>query len=129
MSKQAGNHLWHGRFAEGPAEALMRFTESRHIDRVLAVDDIKGSRAHVQGLAKGGILTASEAAAVDAALATALEEIETGSFVWHDSDEDIHTAVERRVTELAGDAGAKLHTGRSRNDQVATDFRLYCKRR
>jgi argininosuccinate lyase len=121
-------HLWHGRFAEGPADAMMRFTESRNIDRVLAVDDIKGSRAHVKGLAKGGILTADEAASIDSALVQAFEEITAGTFEWKESDEDIHTAVERRVTELAGDAGAKLHTGRSRNDQVATDFRLFCKR-
>lgn len=126
-TEHEGNHLWHGRFADGPADALMRFTESRSIDRVLAVDDIKGSRAHVKGLAKGGILSADEAAAIDAALVQTLDEMQGGQFEWRESDEDIHTAVERRVTELAGDAGAKLHTGRSRNDQVATDFRLFCK--
>jgi argininosuccinate lyase len=123
-----GSHLWHGRFADGPSDAMMRFTESRNIDRVLAVDDIQGSRAHVKGLAKGGLLSAAEAQAIDDALAQTLAEITEQRFAWQESDEDIHTAVERRVTELAGDAGAKLHTGRSRNDQVATDFRLFCKR-
>jgi argininosuccinate lyase len=106
----------------------MRFTESRYIDRQLFVDDIQGSRAHIKGLAKGGLLTKDELNAIDAALVTTLEEMQNGRFEWQDTDEDIHTAVERRVTEIAGDAGAKLHTGRSRNDQVATDFRLYCKR-
>lgn len=128
-TENEGSHLWHGRFAGGPSDALMAFTESRLIDRRLFEDDIKGSRAHIRGLEKGGVLTADEANAVDAALQQTLEEMKSGSFEWRQSDEDIHTAVERRVTELAGEAGAKLHTGRSRNDQVTTDLRLYCKRR
>ena len=128
MSKSEGSHLWHGRFAEGPADAMMRFTESRLVDRVLASDDIAGSRAHAKGLVRGGLLTSAEGAAIDGALVVVEQEMTDGSFEWMESDEDIHTAVERRVTELAGDAGGKLHTGRSRNDQVATDFRLFCKR-
>jgi argininosuccinate lyase len=120
--------LWHGRFEGGPAEALMRYTASLSFDRVMWPDDIAGSRAHVRGLAAVSLLTEAERDTVLAALDTVADELGTGRFEFADSDEDIHTAVERRVTELAGSAGAKLHTGRSRNDQVATDLRLWCKR-
>ncbi len=123
-----GRTLWHGRFREGPAEALLAFTTSLHFDRRLAGDDITGSRAHVQMLAKVGLLTGDEAAMIAAALDRVGVEIETGSFESLPSDEDIHTAIERRVTELAGVVGGKLHTGRSRNDQVALDLRLYVRR-
>jgi len=119
--------LWHGRFEGGPAEALLAYTVSLPFDRRLAAVDILGSRAHVRGLARAGLLTAEEEAAVLAALDRVGVEIADGSFAYVATDEDVHTAVERRVTELAGDAGAKLHTGRSRNDQVATDLRLWSK--
>ncbi len=120
--------LWHGRFAGGPAEALLAYTVSLPFDRRLWRDDIDGSRAHVRGLARTGLLDEDECAAILRALDGVADELEAGAFVFVDSDEDIHTAVERRVTELAGPAGGKLHTGRSRNDQVATDLRLWCKR-
>jgi argininosuccinate lyase len=120
--------LWHGRFGAGPADELLAFTASVPFDQRLAADDITGSRAHVRGLVRAGLLDADEAAAVLSALDTVADELAAGSFAFAPSDEDIHTAVERRVTELAGPAGAKLHTGRSRNDQVATDLRLWCKR-
>ncbi|HUQ38581.1 MAG TPA: argininosuccinate lyase [Acidimicrobiales bacterium] len=120
--------LWSGRFGTGPADELVAFTESLSFDRALALDDLTGSRAHVRGLARVGILTAEEEATVLEALDRVGQEIAGGGFSWADSDEDIHTAVERRVTELAGPAGARLHTGRSRNDQVATDLRLWSKR-
>ena len=120
--------LWHGRFEGGPAEALLAYTVSLPFDRRLAEVDIAGSRAHVRGLARGGLLSQDEEGAVLAALDRVEAEIASGSFTYLASDEDVHTAVERRVTDLAGDAGAKLHTGRSRNDQVATDIRLWCKR-
>ena len=123
-----GKTLWHGRFAGGPADQLLAYTVSLPYDQRLAPDDIAGSRAHVRGLVRGGILDGDEAASVLGALDTVEEELAEGRFVFVASDEDIHTAVERRVTELAGDAGAKIHTGRSRNDQVATDLRLYAKR-
>ena len=119
--------LWHGRFADGPAEELLAFTVSLQYDRRLAPYDIAGSRAHVRGLKRAGILTAADAATIQAALDRVEEELEKGTFTFHPGDEDIHTAIERRVTEIAGDAGARLHTGRSRNDQVATDLRLWCK--
>jgi len=120
--------LWHGRFAGGPAGELLAYTVSLPFDQRLAPDDIAGSRAHVRGLVRAGVLTDAECDAVLSALDAVEAELVEGAFTFLPSDEDIHTAVERRVTELAGDAGAKLHTGRSRNDQVATDLRLYAKR-
>jgi argininosuccinate lyase len=119
--------LWHGRFEGGPADELMAFTVSLPFDQRLATQDIAGSRAHVRGLGRAGVLTDDEIGAVLAALDQVEGELADGSFAFVASDEDIHTAVERRVTELAGPAGAKLHTGRSRNDQIATDMRLYTK--
>jgi argininosuccinate lyase len=120
--------LWHGRFDDGPSDELLAFTVSLPFDRRLANDDIAGSRAHVRGLGRGGILTDDETEAVLTALQRVQVELDLGELVFAAGDEDIHTAIERRVTELAGDAGAKLHTGRSRNDQVATALRLWCKR-
>ncbi len=129
MSEASGGRpLWHGRLGDTPAETLVAFTDSLAVDRRLAPDDLAGSRAHVRMLGATGILDAEEAAQVLAALDTVDGELTDGTFEFQPSDEDIHTAVERRVTELAGAAGAKLHTGRSRNDQVATDLRLYVRR-
>ena len=119
--------LWHGRFSDGPSEELLAFTVSLAIDRRLARFDLEGSRAHVRGLERAGLLTHAEVGAVLAALDHVEEELTEGSFDFAPGDEDIHTAIERRVTEIAGPAGARLHTGRSRNDQVATDLRLFCK--
>ena len=124
----AGRTLWHGRFEGGPAAELLAFTESLSFDRRLWPDDIAGSVAHVRGLARAQIIAEHEADAVIAALDTVASELEEGRFVFLAGDEDIHTAIERRVTELAGAAGAKLHTGRSRNDQSATDVRRWLKR-
>jgi argininosuccinate lyase len=128
MSERDTRPLWHGRFAEGPADDLLAFTSSLGFDRRLAADDIAGSRAHVAMLARVGLLTGEEADAVLAALDTVTGELADGTFEFAPTDEDIHTGVERRVTELAGPAGAKLHTGRSRNDQVALDLRLFLRR-
>jgi argininosuccinate lyase len=124
----AASTLWHGRFAAGPAEALLAFTVSLPFDRRLWPDDLAGSRAHVDGLVRAGLIEVAERDAIHAALDTVGDELAAGTFAFAPTDEDIHTAVERRVTELAGPAGAKLHTARSRNDQVATDLRLWCKR-
>ena len=120
--------LWHGRFEDGPADELLAFTVSLPFDQRLWPDDLDGSRAHVRGLARAGVLPDDERDAVLSALDQVGAELADGSFAFGPADEDIHTAVERRVTELAGAAGAKLHTGRSRNDQVATDLRLYTMR-
>jgi argininosuccinate lyase len=124
----SGSTLWHGRFEGGPDAALMAYTASLPFDRRLWRDDIAGSRAHVSGLARVGLISSDERDAIQAALDRVEREIDDGSFAFVESDEDIHTAVERRVTDIAGPAGAKLHTARSRNDQVATDLRLWCKR-
>jgi argininosuccinate lyase len=128
MSERDARPLWHGRLAEEPADELLAFTSSLAFDRRLAADDIAGSRAHVAMLAGVGLLTDDEAAAITTALDTVEKELAEGTFAFAPTDEDVHTAVERRVTDLAGPAGAKMHTGRSRNDQVALDLRLYVRR-
>ncbi len=121
--------LWQERFgAEGPAAELLAYTVSLPYDQRLAADDIEGSRAHVRGLAEVGIVSLADATILLAALDRVGEELAAGGLAFKPGDEDVHTAVERRVTELAGRAGARLHTGRSRNDQVATDLRLFTKR-
>jgi argininosuccinate lyase len=120
--------LWHGRFEDGPSPELLAFADSLHFDRRLAEDDLAGSRAHVRGLVRAGIVTPQEADAILGALDKVAVELADTTFAFEPTDEDIHTAIERRVTELAGPTGAKLHTGRSRNDQVATALRLYAKR-
>jgi len=120
--------LWQGRFEGAMAEEVAALSVSVPFDRQLAVDDIAGSKAHVLGLAKSGLLDAREASALLDALERVAGELAAGVFAFLPTDEDVHTAVERRVTELAGEVGAKLHTGRSRNDQVATDLRLWTRR-
>ncbi|MCP5024679.1 MAG: argininosuccinate lyase [Actinomycetia bacterium] len=117
--------LWHGRFEGGPAEALQALNDSLPFDRRMFREDIAGSRAHATMLADVGLLTADERDAVVAALDQVEAEFAEDRFEPVPTDEDIHTAVERRVTEICGDSGAKLHTGRSRNDQVANDVRLW----
>jgi argininosuccinate lyase len=121
-------HLWHGRFNEQPADSLMAFTSSIEFDVRLWRDDLAGSVAHAQMLGASGVLPQPESEAIVAALRQVESEFEHNTFVFVQSDEDIHTAIERRVTEIAGPVGAKLHTGRSRNDQVATALRLFAKR-
>ena len=120
--------LWHGRFASGPADELLAFTVSLSFDQRLAPDDIAGVAGPRRGARAGRSARRRRGRAVLAALDQVGDELADGTFAFAPTDEDIHTAIERRVTELAGAAGAKLHTGRSRNDQVATDLRLYLKR-
>ncbi len=117
--------LWHGRFEGGPADELLDFSVSLPYDRRLAGVDLVGTRAHVAMLAAVGIVSDEENAIIGAALDRVRRELDEGSFEFAATDEDIHTAVERRVTDLAGEAGAKIHTGRSRNDQIALDLRLW----
>jgi argininosuccinate lyase len=118
--------LWGGRFSEGPDEALWNLTVS-HADRRLLAVDVQGSIAHVAGLVKAGLLTGEEGTTLTGGLTEIAGEAAAGSFSWHASDEDVHTAVERRLGEIVGPVAGKLHTGRSRNDQVALDIRLYLK--
>jgi argininosuccinate lyase len=121
--------LWQGRLGTGKySEELFAFTESLSFDRRLGPDDVACSRAHVRGLERVGLLSREEKEALLEALSEVERELAEGTFAFAPTDEDIHTAVERRVTELAGEVGAKLHAGRSRNDQVATDLRLFAKR-
>jgi argininosuccinate lyase len=128
LAASAAMSLWKERFGVAPADQVVAFTESISFDVRLAGDDLAGSRAHARGLERAGILTPDERDALLGALDRVGEELETGRFAFAAGDEDIHTAIERRVTEVAGDVGAKLHAGRSRNDQVATALRLYARR-
>ena len=117
--------LWGGRFDSSMSDALWNLSESFSFDRALYRHDIMGSRAHVEGLVRIGILTEAEGSVLIETLNAVEAEFTNGEFVRHANDEDIHMAIERRVTEIAGPVGAKLHTGRSRNDQVATTLRLF----
>lgn len=121
-------HLWHGRFGEPPADSLMAYTASIGFDVRLWRDDIAGSVAHAQMLGASGVLPQAESDTIVAALRQVESEMQSNTFQFVPSDEDIHTAIERRVTEIAGATGAKLHTGRSRNDQSVTALRLFAKR-
>jgi argininosuccinate lyase len=116
---------WGGRFSVSQDPLFERLNASIPVDHVLAPFDIEGSRAHVEMLATIGVLTVDERDTILGGLSTIAEEVEQGRFVWSLADEDIHMAVERRLTELVGQVGGKVHTGRSRNDQVALDLQLY----
>ncbi|HPH94736.1 MAG TPA: argininosuccinate lyase [Anaerolineaceae bacterium] len=117
--------LWGGRFSTKLDEKAWMLNTSLPFDRRLAAQDVLGSIAWAGALLEAGILDAAEHAAICAGLQAIAAEFASGAFVFVETDEDIHTAVERRLGELAGPAAGKLHTGRSRNDQVATDFRLW----
>lgn len=120
--------LWGGRFSGQVDDAVHRFNASISFDIRLFREDIDGSIAWAIALAKAGLLSPTELQELKKGLEQVRDEFDSGVFELQPADEDIHTAVERRLTELTGDVGAKLHTGRSRNDQVATDFRLWCMR-
>jgi argininosuccinate lyase len=124
-----GGRLWGGRAAQGPAEAFDRLNASLPVDRRMWAEDVAGSRAHARMLAACGIISAADAEAIDAGLRRIADEFRSGKFAFVPTDEDIHTAVERRLTEIAGDAGRRLHTARSRNDQVITDTLLWLRAR
>ena len=117
--------LWGGRFDSSMDDALWNLSESYSFDRALYRHDIMGSKAHIAGLHKAGILTGAELGLLTEALDTVAGEFSNGTFQRAASDEDIHMAIERRVIEICGPVGGKLHTGRSRNDQVATTLRLF----
>ena len=117
--------LWSGRFSEPVSELVKRFTASVDFDRRLAEFDIDGSLAHARMLKACEIITAEDLAAIEKGLAQVREEIRAGTFTWSLDAEDVHLNIEKRLTALVGDAGKRLHTARSRNDQVATDVRLY----
>lgn len=121
--------MWSGRFSASAAKLLDQFNASIMFDRKLYIEDIEGSIAHATMLEKQGILTAEELHQIKDGLAQVKSEIESGEFEWKISDEDLHMGIEKRLTAIIGDAGKKLHTARSRNDQVAVDFRRFVLRK
>ena len=125
MSDKPANAMWGGRFAMSPAEIMQEINASIGFDKRLAPQDIRGSKAHAQMLAEAGILTKADAREIAKGLDQILAEIEAGTFKFSNALEDVHMNVESRLKDLIGSAAGRLHTARSRNDQVATDFRLY----
>lgn len=121
--------MWSGRFTQDASTLLEKFNASIMFDQKLYREDIEGSIAHAKMLAHQGILTNDEAALIESGMAQVLSEIESGSFEWKIGDEDLHMAIEKRLTAIIGEAGKKLHTARSRNDQVALDFRRFVLRK
>ena len=125
MSKQETEKMWEGRFESSMANSMERLSFSLHFDQKLLWEDVQASVGHCKGLVKSGVLTEAEAEKMISELVQIREDILGGANLWSEKDEDIHMAVERILTDRLGDLGKKLHSGRSRNDQVATDFRLY----
>lgn len=123
--KKSGQRTWGGRFNDTPAKDVQTFTESVSFDWMLSRHDIAGSIAHAKGLAKAGILSKAEAGKIERGLRTIEREIESGKFKWDAACEDVHMNIEAVLVRKIGAAGKKLHTARSRNDQVATDMRLW----
>lgn len=119
------SNTWSGRFNEPVSELVQRYTASVNFDKRLAEFDIQGSLAHAQMLASVGIISEADRIDIDRGLNTILQEIRNNTFEWKIELEDVHLNIEKRLTALIGDAGKRLHTARSRNDQVATDIRLY----
>ncbi len=119
--------LWGGRFSGRTLEEVEEYTNSLKTDHRLYTYDIKGSQVYAQALRKAGVITSGEERKIVSALNRIKKEMDSGSFSFHSSDEDIHTAIERRLVELTGDIGKKLHAGRSRNEQVVLDVRMFMK--
>ena len=125
MAGEQPTRLWGGRFADGPSDAMAALSLSTHFDWRLAPYDVMQTRAHARVLHRAGLLSADELADVEGALDALADEIAAGTLHPDPSDEDVHTAIERSLIERLGDLGGRLRAGRSRNDQVSTDFRLY----
>ena len=124
-SPAASQYTWAGRFSEPMSDLVKRYTASVDFDKRMWRQDICGSLAHAKMLARQGIISAEDLSDIQRGMLQIVTEIEAGSFVWSLDLEDVHLNIEKRLTALVGDAGKRLHTGRSRNDQVATDIRLY----
>jgi len=124
-TKPAPTKTWSGRFNEPVAELVKRYTASVSFDQRLAEFDIQGSIAHSRMLGAQGIISKEDVLAIESGLEEILQEIRNGEFEWSLDLEDVHLNIEMRLTSKVGDAGKRLHTGRSRNDQVATDIRLW----
>src|SRR5512145_719424 len=125
MTSNATQYTWAGRFSEPVSDLVKRYTASVDFDQRMWRQDIRGSLAHAKMLARQGIISAADHADIVSGMETVQREIEAGHFEWSIDLEDVHLNIEKRLTALVGDAGKRLHTGRSRNDQVATDIRLY----
>ena len=125
MTNKTSNKMWGGRFAAGPDAIMEAINASIGFDKRLASQDIAGSRAHAAMLAAQGIIETNDAEVIREGLLTVLSEIEAGSFEFSAALEDIHMNVEARLKEVVGESAGRLHTARSRNDQVATDFKLW----
>ena len=123
--KKSSNAMWGGRFAAGPDAIMEAINASIDFDKRMARQDIEGSRAHAAMLVACGIISDNDGEAIREGLLTILSEIETGTFTFSKELEDIHMNVESRLKDLIGEPAGRLHTGRSRNDQVATDFKLW----
>ncbi len=121
----AKKEAWSGRFSEPVAEFVLRYTQSVSFDKRMAMADIAGSLAHAQMLCTCGVISEKDLEDIRRGMSVIQHEIKTGKFLWQLELEDVHLNIEARLTQLIGDAGKRLHTGRSRNDQVATDIRLY----
>ena len=121
--------MWSGRFSASASSLLDQFNASIMYDRKLYKEDIEGSLAHAAMLAKQGILNTEELISITDGLNQVMREIEADEFEWNIADEDLHMGIEKRLTAIIGDAGKKLHTARSRNDQVAVDFRRWTLKR
>ncbi|MEO1494057.1 MAG: argininosuccinate lyase [Pseudomonadota bacterium] len=127
--KLQANTMWGGRFAAGPSAVMEAINASIDFDKRMAAEDIAGSRAHAAMLARQGVISQEDQVAIDAGLDQVAEEIAEGAFQFSRALEDIHMNIEARLREIAGDAGARLHTGRSRNDQAAVDVRMWVRAR
>src|SRR5215217_4961974 len=127
QAAQMTNRMWGGRFASGPAEIMEEINASIGFDKRLAPHDIRGSLAHAAMLGAAGILPHEDVTAIERGLKAIATEIESGAFTFSRALEDIHMNVEQRLADLIGPSAGRLHTARSRNDQVATDMRLWAR--
>ena len=125
MTSSAAQYTWAGRFSEPVSDLVKRYTASVDFDQRMWQQDIRGSLAHAKMLARQGIISEGDLVDIERGMEAVQREIESGGFEWSLDLEDVHLNIEKRLTALVGDAGKRLHTGRSRNDQVATDIRLY----
>ena len=123
--KQQVNPLWGGRFTIGTSDLAQSFSSSINTDKRLFEVDIKGSVAYAETLKEAGLISSKELSKIKAGLKKILEEIKEEKFTWESTLEDVHMNIESRLVEIAGSAAKKIHTGRSRNDQIATDLRMY----
>ncbi|MBU2533138.1 MAG: argininosuccinate lyase, partial [Alphaproteobacteria bacterium] len=125
MSKQSANKMWGGRFTSSPSAIMEQINASVAYDKRLAPQDIRGSIAHARMLGDAGIISKADVKAIVKGLEAIIEDVTSGRFEWQTALEDVHMNIENRLRENIGDPAGRLHTARSRNDQVATDFRLY----